>query len=90
MEISGFHIDDDVEDKLAGHGVTIDAIFDVLEGEYRVKRNKKNRRATHVVIGHDRHGVCLLIFIEPTNDPATWRPVTAWYPDSAHQQAWCP
>jgi len=90
VTVLGFSIDERTEAHLEAHDVLVEALSEVLEGEHRIRRNKRNRRATHVITGFDRHGYCLAICIEPTHDPVIWIPVTAWYPDTAHQKAWCP
>lgn len=88
--VEDFLFDDENEDKLARHGVSLDDALEVLESPYRVMRNRKAGRATHMVVGRTRSGRCLIVCVEPTHDRGVWRPVTAWFPDSRHQLAWCP
>lgn len=66
-------------DEMAAHGVTARQALQVLENGPRVGRNRKARRATHILIGTDDGGACIAIPIEPTRDPDVWRPITAWY-----------
>jgi len=51
VAVEGFEIDEDVEDKLAGHGVSVDAIFEILEGPHLIRDNKRRRRASHALAG---------------------------------------
>lgn len=77
--ISDFLFDDENERKLDGHGLIPEQIAQVIaNNDYLVVRNRKGRRATHVVLGWDRAGRCLAIPVEPTGHPGWWRPVTAW------------
>ena len=77
-EISTFLIDEDNEEKFWSHTLSVDQIVQVLDGPYLVVRNKKQRRASHLVIGTDNSGHCISIPVEPTHEHGVWRPVTAW------------
>ena len=77
--ITDFVFDEENEAKLDWHGLDPERISQVIQdAEYVVVRNRKGRRASHLVIGRDRSGRCLAVPIEPTSHPTTWRPVTAW------------
>lgn len=76
--ISAFLIDDDNEEKFWSHTLSVDQIIQVLDGPHLIVRNKKKRRASHLVIGTDDSGRCISIPIEPTHEDDVWRPVTAW------------
>lgn len=78
MLVADFAFDDDNIDKLWAHGVRPSDVLDVLESEYVIVPNRRNRQASHLLIGRDRAGRCLAIPIEPTYDDVVWRPVTAW------------
>lgn len=80
-------IDDGNEDKFAAHGILALQVLQVLEGVHTIKRNRKRRRATHLLIGRDRQGRCIAVPIEPTPYRTVWRPVTAWY-CKAHEESW--
>ena len=71
-------IDEDNEDKFAIHGLNSRQVVEVLEYEHLIVPNRKQRRGLFLLIGKDRGGACIAVPIEPTNDPALWRPVTAW------------
>jgi hypothetical protein len=77
-QIFTFVIDDDNAAKFAAHGLEEERIVQVLDGHPIILANRRNRRATHLVIGTDWGGRCIAIPIEPTSDPTVWRPVTAW------------
>jgi hypothetical protein len=51
----------------------------VLDRSWTVIRNRKERAASHILLGTDDQGRCLAIPIVPTDDPYIWRPITAWY-----------
>lgn len=75
--IVDFLIDEDNIEKFWSHGLTALDILQVLEHPFRVKTNRKNRRATYLVIGRNHRGHCLAAPVEPTHDPQMWRLVTA-------------
>ncbi len=64
---------------MAAHSLTPYRVLQVLDDEFIVVPNRKERRATHLVIGRDHGGAFITIPIEPTNQADIWRPVTAWY-----------
>ncbi len=71
---------DDVNiDEMAAHGVSACQALQVLDNGARIGRNRKDRTATHLLIGRDNGGACIAIPVEPTADPTVWRPLTAWY-----------
>lgn len=76
--IAGFAYDDDNENKIAGHGLDVEDLDDVLDARFVVVRNRRARRAPYLVIGRNRAGRCIAIPIEPTTGTGIWRPVTAW------------
>ncbi len=76
--IEAFHIDDENEDKFWSHGLTSAQVVQILDSPHRIKKIRRVRRASHLVIGTDHQGACIAIPIEPTHDPTVWRPVTAW------------
>ena len=76
--IAGFLFDDDNVEKLAFHRLSDEQVDQVLDSPYLVARNRKDQRASLLVIGRDHRGLCIAIPVEPTSDPEVWRPVTAW------------
>jgi uncharacterized DUF497 family protein len=77
-QVLGFAFDDENSDKIARHGLSERQVLQVLENEFLLLRNRKERRASYLVIGQDHGGACIAIPIEPTYDEVIWRPVTAW------------
>ena len=77
LDIQAFVIDDENEEKFAGHGISPEQVLQVLGNEHVVIRNRKQRRAVYMVIGVDDGGACIAVPIEPTHDPTVWRPITA-------------
>ena len=87
--IEALSIDDDNEEKFWAHGLSVIHILQVLDRPHRIKRNRNERRASHLVIGQDGQGRCIAIPIEPTHEHGVWRPVTAWF-CKAHEESWLP
>jgi hypothetical protein len=50
----------------------------ILDGAFTIRRNRNQRRASHILVGRDRQGRCIAVPIEPTYSTTLWRPVTAW------------
>lgn len=59
-------------------GITLDDLADVLANRHIVIRNRKDRAASHILIGRDERGRCLAVPVAPTDHPYTWRAVTVW------------
>jgi len=76
--VEQFYWDDFNIDKVAQHSLRAEYVDEVLYGAYRVDENRASGRAPYLLIGRTEDGQCVAIPIEPTNDPAVWRPVTAW------------
>jgi hypothetical protein len=73
-----FLFDDENIAKFGARGIAEDAVDSILDGEFVTLPNRKERRGAYLVIGRDYSGRCLAIPVEPTHDPAVWRPITAW------------
>jgi hypothetical protein len=71
--------DDDNIEKFWHHGLQPEDVIEVLLVPRVVRRNRKERRASHILIGRTQRGDCLAIPIEPTTESRVWRPVTAWH-----------
>ena len=85
LEIAEFEFDDHNEPKLAAHGVSIGEVAQVLDGGFRVFRNKKEGAGTHLLVGRTYGGRLLTIPIIATPVPGRWRPITAWDSSSAER-----
>jgi hypothetical protein len=72
-------IDGAALDKAWEHGITAEQLASLLDNLFVVRRNRKHRRAPYILIGRDHSGQCIAAPIEATDDPTTWRVVTAWY-----------
>ena len=67
------------EDKMWRHGVYADQLREaVWAGRYIVTPNRRDRTASHLLIGRDGQGQCLAAPIVSTDDPVVWRVITAW------------
>jgi hypothetical protein len=72
-------IDDVNEAKFASHRLSSDEVLQVLDGPYYLRRNRhRGTNAPYLLIGQDYSGTCIALPIDPTGDPVTWRPRTAW------------
>lgn len=82
--------DDDNLNELARHGVTRRAVLETAGNAPRFRRNKRNRAASHQMIGPDDGGalwtVCL---VEHPTVVGRWRAVTGWRSSDAEAQ-WYP
>lgn len=87
--IAEFSFDEENEAEMAAHGISPKQLVQVLDGLYQVRKNRRGRRAAHMVIGRDHQGQCIAIPIVPTYDRRVWRPVTAWY-CKPHEWGWLP
>ena len=78
--ITEFLFDDENEEEIAQHGLSPDAVLQVLENPNIVgpNRRKDYHRGSHLVIGRDNGGRPITIPVEATHIPELWRPVTAW------------
>lgn len=77
--IEVFLIDDDNEEKIAEHGLSVRQVLQVLDNVHVVLRNRKRRRGLYLIVGSDNGGACVAIPVEPTHDATLWRPITAWH-----------
>lgn len=89
IEILDFLFDDENEEKLWAHGLTLFSLLEVLEHPHMIRRNRKDRRGLYLVVGRDARGRCIAIPVEPTHVSTTWRPVTAWICKRS-EEVWCP
>jgi uncharacterized DUF497 family protein len=76
--IDSFLFDDENEDKITGHGLSLHRILQVLDRPHIIVPNRKQRRGLYLIIGRDSGGSCISIPIESTHTPYIWRPITAW------------
>jgi uncharacterized DUF497 family protein len=88
-DIAEFLFDDENEEKIAHHGLTVRQVRQVLDNEHVVARNRKSRRGAYLVIGRDHGSMAISVPVEPTRWPFLWRPITAW-PSKEHEAARLP
>ena len=69
---------DHAESQMFRRGITTDQLLEVLANRYVISRNRKQRSASHIILGHDNSGRCLAVPVVPTGDPLVWRALTAW------------
>jgi hypothetical protein len=70
--------DDENEDEISAHSLSINRVLQLLDNVYVILPNRKLRRGTYLIIGRDNGGTCISVPIEPTNRYGLWRPITAW------------
>lgn len=78
LEIYEFAFDDVNIEEFARHGIRWEQVDQVLDNPFATQRNRKQRRATYLVIGMDNGRRYLSVPIEPTHESTLWRPVTAY------------
>src|SRR5512147_2640561 len=86
MRIQDWELDDANTEELAAHGLAAEILDEVLENRPRFRRNKKNRAATHQMIGPNSGGQFWVVCVVETG-PAIWRPITGW-PAADHEIEW--
>lgn len=77
--IEAFLIDDDNEEKITAHGLSVRQVVQILGNMHVVVRNRKERRGLYLIIGRDDGGACIAVPVEPTHEATLWRPITAWH-----------
>ncbi len=81
-------LDEDVE-HLARHGVTPENVLGVWREDPRYRRNRKNRAASHQMIGPDKAGAFFAIFIRQDGDlEGLWRAVTGRRANDVERDWW--
>jgi hypothetical protein len=79
LRVEDLQISDRVRDKLASHSVPIRAVRQVFYERPKYRKNKKNRAASHLMIGPDRGGAMWAIGIRETDyQPGLWRVINGW------------
>lgn len=76
--IYSLEIDDDVEDHIARHGVTVRELMEVLENPHLTYPNADEGEGRMYLLGFTSKGRPLKASLAPTADSGTWRPVTAF------------
>jgi hypothetical protein len=81
-------LDEDV-DHLAAHGVRPEDVLAVWREAPRYRRNKKNRAASHQMVGPDGDGGFFVIFIrEDEIVKGMWRAITGRRANEAERAWW--
>jgi uncharacterized DUF497 family protein len=69
--------DEENEKHINDHGLTVREVNQVVANFHIVVRNRKHRRAQHLMIGRTHGGRVLVVALSKTRVKTTWRPVTA-------------
>ena len=83
--IEALLIDDENEDKITSHGLSVSQVLQVLDDVHLVLSNRKRRRGLYLIIGRDNGGACISVPVERTREATVWRPITAW-PCKPHER----
>jgi len=83
--IEAFLIDDENEEKVAAHGLSVRQVMQILDNVHVVVRNRERRRGLYLIVGRDDGGACIAVPVEPTYEATLWRPITAW-PCKRHEK----
>jgi hypothetical protein len=78
IDIADFRITPITETKFWSHSINADQVYAVLDHFWTAIRKRKDRAASHILLGTDHQGRCIAIPINATEDPFIWRPITAW------------
>ena len=76
--IDTFLFDDENEDEITAHGLSIRQVIQLLENISSILPNRSKRRGQFLIIGRDNGGTCIAVPVERTNTAGVWRPTTAW------------
>ena len=76
--VETFLFDEENEEKILSHGLSIDQVVQVLTHLKVILPNRKRRRGLFLLIGRDNGGNCISLPIEKTYVNGVWRPITAW------------
>lgn len=86
LYIAELEFDEHNEAEMARHSVTPVEVLQVLEQDYRLFRNRRNRAAEYVMIGTSHGGRSLTVPLVRTAVPGRWRPATAWESSTAERK----
>jgi len=71
--------DEDNLAELARHRLSRKTVEQVTEGNPRLRRNKKDRAATHMMIGPDQGGgLWVVCIVQVPGQRGLWRAITGW------------
>lgn len=77
-EVYWLEWDDENEAHLATHGVTASEARQVLSNRHITYPNPDHGEGRIFLVGETNGGRTLVVSLDPTPDPGTWRPVTGW------------
>jgi uncharacterized DUF497 family protein len=78
LRIDDFLFDEENEEEIAAHGLSINQVIQMLEHVSITIPNRKHRRGLYLMVGRDNGGTCISSPIEPAYRKGLWRPITAW------------
>jgi hypothetical protein len=83
LEIDGLYFDQLNMEKMAQYNVTIREALEMIDGSPKGFRNH-SEGAPWILVGATRSGRMLTMPLDPTAEPAIWRPRTAY--DSSNKE----
>lgn len=88
MKIEQWHWDDGNLEHLRAAGLSWRTVYEVAEEAPRFRVNKKNRAASHQMVGPDYAGhMWVLCIVEAPGFSGVWRAVTGWSARD-HEKDW--
>ncbi len=64
--VDELRFDDDIEEKLWRHGLTSEQVQQIRDHPHRVRKNRSQRRASHLLFGRDDQAQWIAVAISPT------------------------
>jgi hypothetical protein len=87
IRIQDLDLDEQNIDEMAAHELTVDSLDQILDNRPRFRRNKRNRTATHQMVGPDDGGRFWVVCIAERG-PEFWRPITGWPASDSDIEWW--
>lgn len=77
IEVHTLEWDEHNEEHIAVHGLSVREVNQVVANPHVIVRNRKMRRAQHLMIGRTHSGRAVTVALAKTKTAGSWRPVTA-------------
>lgn len=88
IQIEALEFDEDNLSEIEAHGITMEQVVSVLEGQPKFFRNKKGAAGLYLMVGPDTGGAMLSVPIARTARKGVWRPITAWTSSTGQITRW--
>ena len=81
--VDWLEIDEEVEHHLARHGVRAGDVWEILSNTHLLFPKREHADERIYLLGPTNGGRILKVSLAPTDEPGTWRPITAFPADAA-------